>query len=135
MKKKIFSLFIALTLVVVSISAFLFFKSNVKSYDTLFTKQQGCTPYNLFVQRGDDDFSVRITWLTKDKCMGFVQYGLDRGELNRIGLDTENVSKASSHRVVLDKLLAKERYFFIINSDNTGYGRDGSPLEFLLEDL
>ena len=135
MKFKIFGMFLGIALVIVSISTFLFFKSNVRSYDSLFAKQEGCTPYNLFVEKGDDDFSVRIRWMTKEKCVGFVQYGLDRDDLNRIGLDVENITKAIEHEVVLKKLLAKERYFFIINSDNKGYAREGAPLEFLLEDL
>ncbi|MBP8979384.1 fibronectin type III domain-containing protein [Candidatus Dojkabacteria bacterium] len=135
MKIKIFSLFVGIALVIVAISTFLFFKSNVKSYDSLFTKQEGCTPYNLLLEKGDDNFSVRIKWMTKEKCSGFVQYGLDREDLNRIGLNIENVAKSTEHEVLLEKLLAKERYFFIINSDNKGYARDGSPLEFLLEDL
>ena len=135
MKIKIFSLFVGIALVIVAISTFLFFKSNVKSYDSLFTKQEGCTPYNLLLEKGDDNFSVRIKWMTKEKCSGFVQYGLDREDLNRIGLNIENVAKSTEHEVLLEKLLAKERYFFIINSDNKGYAIYGSPLEFLLEDL
>lgn len=135
MKIKIFSVFVVIALVIVSISTFLFFKSSVRSYDTLFTKQDGCTPYNLLIERGDDDFSVRIKWTTKEKCTGFVQYGLDRDNLNRIGLNMENIAKATEHEVLLEKLLVKERYFFIINSENRGYAREGASLEFRLEDL
>jgi hypothetical protein len=37
--------------------------------------------------------------------------------------------------VVIDGLLRKERYYFLVNSQDQAYGNNGSPLEFVIEDL
>lgn len=135
MSKKLFGVIIGLTVIVVSISVVLFLKKNVVSFDDFFVPQNSCTPYNLFVTKGDDDFSVKIVWETEGKCLGFVQYGVNRNSLDKVGIDTVYGYRNQRHEVVLEKLLTKERYYFLINSDNVGFGNNGRALEFILEKL
>ncbi len=126
---------VGMVVMVVSISVVLLLKQNVKSFDSLFVVSDDCTPYNLFISRGEEEFSAVIRWETKDKCMGFVQYGLDRNSLEKVGIDLTNEYRSQKHEVVLEKLLTKDRYYFLINSDNVGFGNNGKPLEFILENL
>ncbi len=135
MSKKLFGVIVGMVIVVVSISVVLLLKQNVKSFDTLFVVPDDCTPYNLFVFKGEEEFSAKIRWETKGKCMGFVQYGLDRNSLEKVGIDLVNEYRSQKHEVVLEKLLTKDRYYFLINSDNVGFGNNGKPLEFILENL
>jgi len=135
MSKKLFGVIVGMVIVVVSISVVLLLKQNVKSFDTLFVVPDDCTPYNLFVLKGEEEFSAKIRWETKGKCMGFVQYGLDRNSLEKVGIDLVNEYRSQKHEVVLEKLLTKDRYYFLINSDNVGFGNNGKPLEFILENL
>lgn len=110
-------------------------KDSVGSFDTLYEPQNECTPYNLFVEKGEDEFSVVIKWKTTGKCSGFVQYGIDRNELDRVGFDVEGNLKISEHQVVLQKLLTKSRYYFLINSESKGYGNNGVALEFMISEM
>ncbi len=135
MSKKIFSIIIGLVVILVSSSIFLLFKKNVGGFDSLFVSQGDCTPYNLFVSKGVEEFSAKITWETKGKCMGFVQYGFNRESLDKVGLDFVSGYRSQSHEVVLEKLLTKERYYYLINSNGQGFGNGGRPLEFVLMNL
>lgn len=133
--KRIFIIIAVVSFILVSISSLLLLKKNVGGFDSLFTSQNDCTPYNLVVEKGDEEFSVRIIWQTRGKCLGFVQYGLDRSDLDRVGMDLNNVGRSEHHEVVIEKLLTKQKYFYLINSDKKGYGNNGAPLEFILGDL
>lgn len=133
--KRLFIIIAVISFIFVSLSSLLLFKKNVGGFDNLFSSQNDCTPYNLLVKKGEQEFSVEIVWQTKGKCIGFVQYGLDRSNLDRIGIDFNSVGRAEKHKVVIEKLLTKQKYFYLINSDKKGYGNNGTPLEFLLSDL
>jgi len=135
MNKKIFSIIIFLVVILVSSSVFLLFKKNVGGFDSLFVSQGDCTPFNLFVAKGVEEFSAKITWKTKGKCMGFVQYGLNRDSLDKVGLDFISGYRSQDHEVLIEKLLTKERYYYLINSNGQGYGNNGRPLELVLMNL
>jgi len=135
MSKKLFGVIVGMVIVVVSISIVLLLKKNVRGFDSVFVVPNDCTPFNLFVSKGEEEFSAKIVWETKGKCMGFVQYGLDRNSLEKVGIDTVYEYRSQKHEVVLEKLLTKDKYYFLINSDNIGFGSNGKPLEFILEDL
>jgi len=135
MSKKIFFLIVGIVFVVVSLSIFILFKKNVGGFDTLFVSQEDCTPFNLFVTKGDEEFSAKIVWETKGECMGFVQYGLNREDLDRVGMDFLNGYRSKKHEIVLDKLLTKEKYYYLINSDGKAFGNNGRPLELVLNNL
>ena len=105
MNKKLFTVIVVLTVVMVSVSVFLLLKKNVVSFDSLFVSQSDCTPYNLFVTKGENEFSVKIVWETKGKCLGFVQYGTNRNSLDRVGIDLIYGYRSQEHEVVLEKLL------------------------------
>lgn len=122
--------------VLVMSSVFLLLRKNrVGSFDSLFEPQNECTPYNVFVEKGNDEFSVMIKWRTIGKCSGFIQYGIDRSELDRVGFDVNGSLKSVEHQVVLEKLLTKSKYYFLINSESKGYGSNGVPLEFIISEM
>lgn len=135
MSKKIFIIIVGIVFVVVSLSIFILFKKNVGGFDTLFISQGNCTPFNLFVSKGEMEYSAKIVWETKGECMGFVQYGLNKEDLDRVGIDVLNGYKGKKHEIVLEKLLTKEKYFFLINSDGEAFGNNGRPLELVLSNL
>ncbi len=110
-------------------------KNSVGSFDSLYEQQNDCTPYNVFAEKGEDEFSVVIKWRTVGMCAGFVQYGSDRNKLDGVGFDLEGSLKSSEHNVLLEKLLTKSKYYFLINSERKGYGKNGVPLEFMLSEM
>ena len=136
MSKKILLIIGCIAFILTMSSVFLLFrKNNVKSFDTIYEPQNECTPYNVFVKKGEDEFSVMIEWETVEECVGFVQYGNDRNELDRVGFDVQGNMKSEKHSVVLEKLLTKSKYYFLINSERKGYGKNGVPLEFMLSEM
>lgn len=135
MNKKLFGIVIGVVAIIVSISVVLLLKKNADSFDSLFVSQNSCTPYNLFVTKEENDFSVKITWETKAKCLGFVQYGMNNKNLDKVGIDLVYGYRSQRHEVVLEKLLTKERYYFLVNSNNVAFGTNGRPLEFIIENL
>ncbi len=110
-------------------------KDSVDSFETLYEPQNECTPYNLFVEKEEDEFSVIIKWDTVGKCSGFIQYGIDRGELDRVAFDIDGTLRSKGHKVALEKLLTKSKYYFLVNSERNGYGNNGIPLEFVISEM
>ena len=93
----------------------------------------GCTPYNVVIERGENEFQAVIKWLTKDTCTSFISYGTDRNNLNLIAVgDDVNTKK---HTVAIDKLLTYKTYYFLINSESQDYGIGGMALSFTLNSL
>lgn len=136
MSKKILLIVGCIAFVLTLSSAFLLIRrDSVGSFDSLYETQNECTPYNVFVEKGEEEFSVVIKWKTVGKCAGFVQYGSDRNQLDRVAFDLEGNLKSSEHSVVIKKLLTKSKYYFLINSESKGYGNNGVPLEFMLSGM
>ncbi len=136
MSKKIYLFsFAAIGIVVMAISLVLFITKEVGGFDIFDSSSNKCTPYNVFINKGDKDYSVEISWFTKEKCIGFVQYSKDSSNMNLIGVDLTSDVNSKSHNVVLENLLTTERYFFVINSGDEVYGTEGIPLEFRIVDL
>jgi hypothetical protein len=52
-----------------------------------------------------------------------------------VAVDLVNKSSSRDHNVTIDELLRKERYYFLVNSQDQAYGNNGSPLEFIIENL
>ena len=94
----------------------------------------GCTPFNVELSRGENDFQLFIDWNTQDECLGYVMYGDDRESLDLIAIDTQKLS-SKSHRVAINKLLTSKTYYFVIQSDDITYGDKGIPLSFSLSSL
>jgi hypothetical protein len=78
---------------------------------------------------------VNITWSTKKECVGFVQYGSQRENMNSVAVDQKNKVKSKTHEVTIEKLLTTQKYYFLVNSDDTSYGYNGTALDFSLKDL
>ncbi len=135
MKVKLFVFLGVFSVLIVSVSAILLVAKNVSSFDMFGSNDNECVPYNVFVEKGSKDYSVNISWSTKNKCFSFVQYGLDEKSINMIGVDSSSSSKSKEHLVVLEKVSPIDRYFFLINSDNQTYGNNGIPLEFSFSNL
>jgi hypothetical protein len=133
-KKRIYIVGLSL-IIVASIVSILLVTRNVVGFDIAGVSQRDCVPYNVFVMKGDSDFSVDISWSTKAECVGFVLYGRDRGNLDMVAVDRVNRSKSKEHVVTLEQLLTTETYYFLIDSQEQAYGNEGIPLEFVLENL
>lgn len=134
MNRQLFIITTVISSFVVLFSSVLLLTREADSF-SLFNRSDSCTPHNVFVQRGDTDYSVVITWYTHGKCIGYVNYGLDIDRLDRIGVDVSEKVSSNFHRVVLEKLLTKQSYYYLINSDGVKYGNSNIPLEFILESL
>jgi len=135
MKSNMFLITAVVGVVLVSISGVLLVVKNVSGFDMFGSTKYDCVPYNVFVQKGTKDFSVDISWSTKQKCFGFVQYGTDAEDISMIAVDGTSEYKAKRHIVTIEKIASSERYYFLINSENKTYGNGGVPLEFTLSSL
>jgi hypothetical protein len=133
-KKRFYIVGISL-IIVASIVSVLLVTRNAVGFDIAGVSERDCVPYNVFIMKGEDDFSVDIKWSTKAECVGFVLYGRDRSKLDMVAIDRLNSGKSREHLVTLEKLLTTERYYFLIDSQEKAYGNGGVPLEFVLAEL
>jgi hypothetical protein len=133
-KKRLYIIGVSLFVTVAIVSIFLVTR-NAADFDIAGVSERDCVPYNVFVMKGDEDFSVDIEWSTKAECVGFVIYGRDRGNLDMVAVDRVNESQSKEHIVTLGQLLTTETYYFLIDSQEQVYGNEGVPLEFVLEEL
>jgi len=134
-KSRLFIITGFLGLFIVGIATTLIFVKNTFGSDILATAKKDCVPYNIFVAKGAQEYSVNITWSTKKECVGFVQYGSQRDSLDLVIVDQKNKVKSKSHEVVIEKLLTTQKYYFLVNSDNTAYGYNGTALDFSIKTL
>ena len=133
-KKKIYILAV-LAFVLLITGLFLLFRNDIEELEVKGVTGKDCIPFNIFVMPGETDYSVEISWKTRSECLGFILYGQDRGNLDMVAVDLVNKSSSRNHNVMIDRLLRKERYYFLVNSHDQAYGNNGSPLEFVIEDL
>lgn len=133
-KKKIYILSVVAFLLL-GTGLFLLFSKDDEELEVKGVAGKDCVPYNIFVMPSDMEYSVEISWKTRSECLGFVLYGRDRGNLDMVAVDLVNESSSKDHNVTIDALLRKERYYFLVNSQDQAYGNNGSPLEFVIEDL
>jgi hypothetical protein len=94
-----------------------------------------CIPYNIFIEKGEQEYTAIIKWSTKKECVGFVQYGNQRDNLNLVAVDQINKVRSRTHEVKIEKLLTSQKYYFLINSDEVAYGYNGKALDFSLGSL
>lgn len=132
---KLFIITAFLGLFIVGITSSLLFVRNTFGSDIFALAKKDCVPYNIFVEKGAQEYSTQITWSTKKECVGFVQYSSQRDNLNLVAIDQKNKVKSKTHEVVIEKLLTTQKYYFLINSDNVAYGYNGTALDFSLENL
>ncbi len=135
MSKRGFYILAAFSILVISVSSILLITKNVVGFDTLGFSDKDCVPHNIIIQKGEKNHSVDILWSTKADCVGFVQYGKDSSNLDMVLVDLVNKSKSKNHVVTVEKVLSDDVYYFLINSQEQAYGKNGIPLEFVLEDL
>lgn len=133
-KKKIYILSL-LAFILLGSGLFLLFSKDTGELEVKGIAGKDCVPYNIFVMPGENDYSVEISWKTRSECLGFVLYGQDRGNLDMVGVDLVNESSSRDHNVTIEGLLRRERYYFLVNSQDQAYGNNGSPLEFVIENL
>jgi len=133
-KKKIYMLSL-LAFILLGSGLFLLFSKDTGELEVKGIAGKDCVPYNIFVMPGENDYSVEISWKTRSECLGFVLYGQDRSNLDMVGVDLVNKSSSRDHNVTIDGLLRRERYYFLVNSQDQVYGNNGSPLEFVIENL
>ncbi len=135
LNKKYFILTGFIGIILVGISSGLLFVRNTFGSDIFASSEKNCIPYNVFVEKGSSEYSVQISWNTRKECLGFVQYGSNRDDLDLVSVDMENKAKSKVHTVVIEKLLTTQRYYFLINSEDKAYGYNGSALDFSLKNL
>jgi hypothetical protein len=134
-RKNIFYILGLIGILSISFSSVLLLTKNVVGFDVIGVSSRDCVPYNVFIERAEKDHTVNIKWSTKAECIGFVQYGRDRSNLDMVAVDLTNKSKSKEHIVSIGQLLSSEIYYFLINSQEQAYGNNGVPLEFILGNL
>ena len=93
-----------------------------------------CTPYNVFLSK-EGDHKISVSWSTRDSCLGYVLYGDNSYEIERVAINPDYLGKSKDHTVIIPDLLSTNSYYFIIVSDESPYGNNGKPIAFSLEDL
>ncbi len=131
MRKKLY-IFIGVLAVVLVLGTFFVFKV-FGSENLLYVS--GCTPYNVKIERGEEKSSAYISWLSKEKCSGYILYGSEMKDLNMVGVDLVNEVESKSHIVEVKGLVSTKLYYFSIISDGMSYGKEGLPLQFSLISL
>ena len=134
-RTKIFLITGFLGIFLVGLSLSLLFVKNTFGSNIFASLKRDCVPYNIFIDKGDAEYTVVIKWSTKKVCVGFVQYGSVRDNLTSVGVDQTNKVRSKSHEVKLEKLLTTQRYYFLINSEEVAYGYNGKSLDFSLSEL
>lgn len=135
MNRKVFYIAGGISIVLVSLASILLITRRVVGFDVVGISTRDCVPYNVFIEKGEKNYSVSIKWSTKAECIGFIQYGRDRYNLDMVAIDLDSKSKSKEHIVRIEQLLSKEVYYFLINSQEQAYGNNGVPLEFMLNNL
>lgn len=135
MNRKVFYIVGGISIVLVSLASILLITRRVVGFDVVGISTRDCVPYNVFIEKGEKNYSVSIKWSTKAECIGFIQYGRDRYNLDMVAIDLDSKSKSKEHIVRIEQLLSKEVYYFLINSQEQAYGNNGVPLEFMLNNL
>lgn len=130
MVKKIFIILGMISFLITVLSSVILFVREVNSIDLVGYIKKDCVPYNVFVEKGNSEHSVRISWLTKGKCVGFILYGSSSNTLDLVAVDLVNKAKSTKHEVLLENILSSENYYFLINSGDKSYGSNGSPIIF-----
>lgn len=134
-RTKIFLITGFLGVLLVGVSLSLLFVKNTFGSNIFTSLKRDCVPYNIFIQKGDAEYTAVIKWSTKKECVGFVQYGSVRDNLTLVGVDQTNKVQSKVHEVKLEKLLISQKYYFLINSDEVTYGSGGKALDFSLTEL
>ena len=131
MKNRVLFLITVVTVISLVVGLFVFRVSGSNSSVSV----EGCDPYNVKIERGEEEKSVLISWKSKAACSAYIIYGGEMKDLHLIGIDLENEIKDREHKVVLNSLISSKVYFFSIVSDGTTYGKDGLPISFSISSL
>ncbi len=131
MRKKLY-LFTGVLAVVAVLATFFVFKV-FGSESLLYVSE--CTPYNVKIERGKEENSVYISWLSKEKCSGYILYGSEMKDLNMVGVDLVNEVESKNHMVEVKSLVSSKLYYFSIISNGMSYGKEGLPLQFSIISL
>ncbi len=134
-RTKVFLITGFLGIFLVGLSLSLLFVKNTFGSDIFASLKKDCVPYNIFIEKGEQDYMAVIKWNTKKECVGFVQYGNQRDNLNLVAVDQINKVRSKTHEVKIEKLLTSQKYYLLINSDEVAYGYNGKALDFSLEGL
>ncbi|MDY0097313.1 MAG: hypothetical protein RBS01_03130 [Candidatus Dojkabacteria bacterium] len=131
MRKKLY-IFTGVFAVILVLGTFFVFKV-FGSENLLYVS--GCTPYNVKIEEGKDENTVYISWLSKEKCSGYILYGSEMKDLNMVGVDLVNDVESKDHIVEVKSLVSSKLYYFSIISDGMSYGKEGLPLQFSINSL
>jgi hypothetical protein len=93
-----------------------------------------CQPFNIFVSKTGEN-SIDIQWETEGNCLGYVLYGEDVYEIERVAVNTDSLKKENNHSISISGLLTTTTYYFIVVSEDEAYGKNGKPISLLLKDI
>lgn len=86
-----------------------------------------CEPLDLTISDlGTTSFTV--SWKTAKNCLGSVKYGASIDDLNMIEVGERRHISRMEHVVTIEDLRPGSVYYFVIYSDGTNYGIEGSPI-------
>jgi len=102
---------IVVLIVFISVISLFVIKSSA-SQDSVYV--EGCTPYNIEIEKGKSPSSVIISWKSKEKCSAYVLYGKEVGGLDMVAVDLENEIKSNEHKVTIQNLVSTKKYYFVI---------------------
>lgn len=93
-----------------------------------------CQPFNIFISKTGEN-SIDIKWETEESCLGYVLYGEDAYEIERVAVNTDSLGKGKDHTISISGLLTTTTYYFIVVSNEEAYGTNGKPISLLLKDI
>jgi hypothetical protein len=94
-----------------------------------------CQPFNIFVSKTGEN-SIDIQWETEGNCLGYVLYGEDVYEIERVAVNTDSLKKENNHSIYI--FWAINYYNVLLYcciSEDEAYGKNGKPISLLLKDI
>ena len=122
---KIATLFIAVSLALLLPFSIHALRSPTK---TLTKARSGTVPNNVAVTGVTAD-SFTVEWETQAEAIGMIKYGPGADDLKFFALDEKGNIATTIHRIKVENLKSKTRYYFEVVSGQFRFNDDGQPLE------
>lgn len=90
-----------------------------------------CSPFNLSKNYNKIENLVEVSWQTKEKCLGYLDYGLYINNLSFQAFPTD-LNPKTKHSVTFE-VKESNSYYFVIVSEKTAYGINGTPISIFAE--
>jgi hypothetical protein len=97
-------------------------------------RNRSCIPINVMAKKRGDN-SIEISWETEAYCLGYILYGDNGYEIERVGINPEKLGKSKTHEIVIENLLSTNTYYFMVVSNEKPFGRNGKPIVLSLDHI